>query len=170
MLTVRLKLYVVDMTPDYLDDLFHKLPDYVSYTYETYESGSAFVDHIKTKKLSGAVLHVVLLGYQFGYGQSHVMNGLEVLETALKFHPSLKFIMLAQTRELEYTIKARNMGAYAILYREELPLQIYSTLMALFSEQRVSLAKHNMYYMLRYFFLSLLLLFVMLFLYKYLFL
>ena len=143
MLTVRLKLYVVDMTPDYLDELFRSLPDYISYEYETYENGSSFVDSLH-RKLSPNELHVVLLAYQFGYGSSYVMNGLEVLEAARARHPILNFVMLAQNKELEYTMKAKSLGAYAVINRDQLPLQINSLLMGLIAEQRIPLARHHL--------------------------
>jgi hypothetical protein len=150
MLTVRLKLYVVDMTPDYLDELFRSLPDYISYEYETYENGSSFVDSLH-RKLSPNELHVVLLAYQFGYGSSYVMNGLEVLEAARARHPILNFVMLAQNKELEYTMKAKSLGAYAVINRDQLPLQINSLLMGLIAEQRIPLARHHLLFAALYF-------------------
>jgi hypothetical protein len=143
MLTVRLKLYVVDMTPDYLDELFRSLPNYISYEYETYENGSTFVDGLH-RKLSANELHVVLLAYQFGYGSSYVMNGLEVLEAARSLQPSLNFVMLAQSKELEYTMKAKSLGAYAVINRDQLPLQINSLLMGLIAEQRIPFARRHL--------------------------
>lgn len=145
MLTVRLKLYVVDMTPDYLDELFRSLPNYISYEYETYENGSTFVDGLH-RKLSANELHVVLLAYQFGYGSSYVMNGLEVLEAARSLQPSLNFVMLAQSKELEYTMKAKSLGAYAVINREQLPLQINSLLMGLIAEQRIPFARRHLFF------------------------
>ena len=143
MLTVRLKLYVVDMTPDYLDELFRSLPDYISFEYETYENGSSFVDSLH-RKLSANELHVVLLAYQFGYGSSYVMNGLEVLEAARALQPSLNFVMLAQSKELEYTMKAKSLGAYAVINRDQLPLQVNSLLMGLIAEQRIPFARRHL--------------------------
>jgi len=167
MLTVRLKLYVVDMTPDYLDELFHTLPDYISYEYETYENGSTFVDSLQ-RKLSANELHVVLLAYQFGYGSSYVMNGLEVLEAARTLQPSLNFVMLAQSKELEYTMKAKSLGAYAVINRDQLPLQINSLLMGLIAEQRILFARRHLLFAGLYFVIALAAFFAVFFLFNYL--
>ncbi|MGP1363037.1 MAG: response regulator transcription factor [Bacteroides sp.] len=150
MLTVRLKLYVVDMTPDYLEELFRSLPDYISYEYEVYENGSDFVDSLH-RKLSRNELHIVLLTYQFGLGSSYVMNGLEVLEAAHTLQPTLNFVMLAQNKELEYTMKAKALGAYTVINRDQLPLQINSILMGLISEQRIPFARRHLLFAALYF-------------------
>lgn len=144
LLSVPLHLYVVDMTPDYLEELFRILPDYVDCESETYSSGVAFVDSLQHRKFSRTELHVVLLTYEFGYGSSYVMNGLEVLEVVRQKHPFFRFIMLSQNKELEYTMKAKSLGAYEVINREQIALQIFSILMKLLSEDRLPLARRRM--------------------------
>ena len=144
LLSVPLHLYVVDMTPDYLEELFRILPDYVDCESETYSSGVGLVDSLQNRKFARTELHVVLLTYEFGYGSSYVMNGLEVLEVVRQRHPFFRFIMLSQNKELEYTMKAKSLGAYEVINREQIALQIFSLLMKLLSEDRLPLARRRM--------------------------
>ena len=72
------------------------------------------------------------------------MNGLEVLEAARALQPSLNFVMLAQSKELEYTMKAKSLGAYAVINRDQLPLQVNSLLMGLIAEQRIPFARRHL--------------------------
>ena len=52
--------------------------------------------------------------------------------------------MLAQSKELEYTMKAKSLGAYAVINRDQLPLQINSLLMGLIAEQRIPFARRHL--------------------------
>lgn len=165
LLSVPLHLYVVDMTPDYVDELLRILPDYVACELQTYTSGVDFVDSLQHRKFLGAELQVVLLTYEFGYGSAYVMNGLEVLEVARRQHPSLHFVVISQSKELEYTMKARALGAYEVINREQLPLQIFSILMKLIAEQRLPLARRRMFLALARLFLAGLLATLMFYLY-----
>ncbi len=164
MLTIKLKLYVVDMDPSYLEEFLATLPDYIAYEYTIYENGRVFIDSLP-HTLSGGELHVALLTYQFGYGSSYMINGLEVLETVKARFPSIFFVMLAQVKELEYTMKAKSLGAYAVINREQLPLQIHSVLMGLISKQRLPLARRHLSFSALYFLLTLVGFAIMFFIY-----
>jgi len=167
LLSVSLHLYVVDMNPDYVDELLRILPDYITCELHTYSSGVDFVDSLQHRKFPRTELHVVLLTYEFGYGSSYVMNGLEVLEVAQRQHPFLHFIVLSQSKELEYTMKAKALGAYEVINREQLPLQIFSILMKLISEQRLPLARRRLLFAILRFAVALLVVALTLTLYLY---
>lgn len=140
-LTYRLKIYIVEYSPECVENLLQNLELPERARIAIFDSGEKFIRHISRRKRLSNKFSIAFIGYNFFNDKNQtLMNGLEILESVKKIAPDIEVVMLADESEKEYGGYVRQMGAYTFILKDDnLPLRANNIVLLLYGEFKLRL-------------------------------